>query len=933
MLLSYLQAQDTSLKGQIVDVNAQQGLANVEVRVQYTGNGSVTDNQGYFQINGVKAGEQVLILELEGYQTLEKEVNAIAGEVTDVGAIEMSIGQDEEESQDFITVITISDEQFSETENAAMNVSGLLAASRDIFLNAAAFNLGAARFRIRGYDSKYTDVLMNGIPMNELENGRTFWSAWGGLNDVFRNRTFASGLAATDFTFGSIGGASQIDTRASTQRRGFRASYAQANRTYTSRAMLTYNTGMLENGWAFSLSGSRRWADEGYVEGTFYDAYSYFLSVDKKLWDEHLINFTFFGAPTKRGRSSVNIQEVYDLAGSNYHNTNWGFQNGEKRNSRVANSHQPVMMLRYDWQINKNEKLLASVSYQFGRNGTTALDWYEARDPRPDYYQRLPSAARDLVFTQDSIDQVNAFLNDPNLLQMDWHRFYETNRNNEVTVENANGSGESITGNRSQYIIEERRFDSQEANASIIYENILSSSLTFNSGAGLQYYRGDNFKVVNDLLGGDFYVDIDRFMERDNPSSTTLLQNDLDTPNKIVRVGDRFGYDYDPNVRKAYAWAQANFSFPKLDAFIAGDLSSTGYWRTGDVRNGKFPNSSLGASDLAVFFNYGAKAGLTYKIDGRNYFSVNGLYRTRPPFFRQVFASPRTRNEIVPDLVSERITSGEAIYNYRSPYFKAKATAYYTRFQDGMDIQSFFIDEDLNIPISDAVSQTIPGGFVNYSLQNIDRQHFGVELAAEARLFGGLSLSAVAALGQYTYTSRQSADIYLDNSSLLLVEDRTVYSRNFYVPNTPQNAYSASLKYEGKQFWFANLTFNYFDNIWMDFNPNRRTDAAISFDAQGVDRVAQGSALWNSILFQEKAPAGYTLDFFGGKSFKLGRNYFLNLTVSVNNILDNQDLITGGFEQGRFDFEDKDVERFPNRYYYMFGLNYFVNATFRVNLF
>ncbi len=932
LLFSSLQAQSFSLKGQVQDATTEKPLAGVRVSIQYTNKGSISDAEGYFQIDGLKAGEQVLLLELEEYQSLEKEVVVKAEEVNDIGILLLTTGQDETESQDFIPVITINDDQFSENDNAAQNISGLLAASRDVFINTAAFNLGAARFRIRGYDSKNTGVFLNGIPMNELENGRAFWSAWGGLNDVFRNRTFNAGLAATDYTFGDVGGATHIDTRASQQRKGLRISYAQANRSYTNRVMATYNTGMMANGWAVSLSASRRWAQESYTPGTFYDAAAYFLSVDKQVAKEHLVNLTVFGAPTKRGKNSFNTQELYDLAGTNYYNSYWGYQNGEVRNSRVANTHQPVIMLRHDWEINEKEKLTTSLSYQFGRNGSTAIDWYDAAEPRPDYYRRLPSNARNLAFSEDSLALVNAFLENPDLLQVDWHSMYDVNRNNVETVENINGTTESITGLRSQYIIEERRYDSREANASMIYENRMNQVLTFNAGAGLQYYRGNNFKVVNDLLGGEFYVDIDKFVERDNPGSLTLAQTNLDVPNRILRVGDRFGYDYDPNVRKGYAWAQANFSFPKMDAFIAGDFSSTGFWRTGNVKNGKFPNSSLGASDLEVFFNYGAKAGLTYKMNGRNYFSANALYRTRAPYFRQVFSSPRTRNEIVPDLVSEKITAGEVTYNYRSPYLKAKATAYYTLFEDQTEIKAFFIDETINVPISDAVSQAISGGFVNYLLRGIDKQHFGVELAAEAKLFGGLSVSAVAALGQYTFVSRPTADIYLDNSSLRLVDDRTIYAKNFYVPNTPQTAYSASLKYQGKKYWFASLSFNYFDDIWMDFNPNRRTDAAVSFDERGIDRVEQGSGLWNEIIYQERAPSGYTLDFFAGKSFKIGENYFLNLTASVNNILDNQELITAGYEQGRFDFEEKNVDLFPNRYLYMFGLNYFVNATFRINL-
>jgi hypothetical protein len=210
-------------------------------------------------------------------------------------------------------------------------------------------------------------------------------------------------------------------------------------------------------------------------------------------------------------------------------------------------------------------------------------------------------------------------------------------------------------------------------------------------------------------------------------------------------------------------------------------------------------------------------------------------------------------------------------------------------------------------------------------MNGIDKQHFGVEAAIEARIYRGLTASAVAAVGQYTYVSRPQARVYVDSERLPRGDSRTIYMENFYVPGTPQQAYSVGLKYSGKEFWFANLNFNYFDDIWLDFNPIRRTEAAVA-------DIPRNSDLFQAVIFQEKAPAGYTLDFFGGKSFKLADNYFLNLTVGVNNILNSKEIITGGYEQGRFEFEQNGDNRFPNRYYYMYGLNYFVNATFRINL-
>ena len=254
----------------------------------------------------------------------------------------------------------------------------------------------------------------------------------------------------------------------------------------------------------------------------------------------------------------------------------------------------------------------------------------------------------------------------------------------------------------------------------------------------------------------------------------------------------------------------------------------------------------------------------------------------------------------------ETIRAGEAGYVLRAPNVKATVTGYLTDIADQVRTISFYHDDQQS--------------FVNYTLSGIDQRHLGLELAAEARVIGGLSVQAVAALGQYYYTSRPVATITQDNDATVLVEGRTVYMKNFYVPRTPQRAMTFGLNYEGKGYWWASLNLNFFDQLWLDFNPDRRTAAA-------VDGVEPDSDLWRAILWQEKAPAATTLDFFGGKSFRFG-DYFLRLNLGIDNILDRQDIISGGYEQLRFDFETKDPNVFPTRYYYAWGRTWFLNISF-----
>ena len=910
LLANFAFAQQGTISGVLVNELDGSPIENVTVKVQDTNKTTITDAEGKFAFSNMAYGNYTLLIETAGEPT-KVQVNHNQA-LTSIKATVLSDSRNPDNVDANIPTIVISDTD--DGSQGADDISGILTASRDAFNSAAAYVFSFARFRVRGYDSENTSVFLNNISMNDPESGRVYWGSWGGLNDVMRNRDTKTGLQALSYSIGGLGGGSSIDARASTQRKQLKFTYSSANRSYRNRLMLTYSTGMLKGGWAVSLSGSRRWAKEGYIDGTFYDAWSYFASIEKKLGDKHALSLTTLGAPSKRGRRGASTQELYELAGSNYYNSYWGYQNGEKRNSRVSHIHRPLFILAHNWAINDKNSLKTSVSYQFGRNGSSALDWYNAPDPRPDYYRNLPS------FVEDSLVgvQVGELLsNNDELLQLDWHSMYDINYNSMETIEDANGiEGNDVTGKRSKYIVEERRYDSKVANVNTTLESILTDRFTLNTGANFQWFKGDNFKTVDDLLGGDFYVDLNRFAERDFPDNPDASQNDLNNPNRVLEEGDRFGYDYNSNIQKLGVWAQLQYSLNKVDLFAGGELSQTQFWRTGNVQNGLFPDNSFGDSEKQNFLNYAVKGGLTYKINGRNYLYGYGTYRTRAPYFRNAYVSPRTRNELVPHLTDEKIAGGEVGYVLKSPYVKARATGYLTQFWDQTRTMSFFHEDERS--------------FVNYSLSGIDKQHLGVELAAEVQIVTGLTASAVAAIGQYIYTSRPLATITQDNDAEVLVEDRTVYQKNFYIPGTPQSAYTLGFNYRAAKYWFASINFNYFNDTWIDFNPDRRT-------APALDLVEQDSDLWRDIIHQQKADGAFTIDLSLGKSWmlnnafpKLKRRYFLNINANLSNLLNNKDIITGGYEQLRYDFEDRDTQRFPPRYYYANGLTFFINASFRM---
>lgn len=921
-----------SVKGVMQDAGNKGSLAGVLVEIQKTDFYAQTNSTGAFEIKNIPYGEYTIQFSAEGYATKTQKIT-IGNDVLDLGNVSLDFSLDEENAgaEDLIPTILLSDEEIESGTSGTQSISGVLNANRDVFSSKVAFSFSVARFRVRGYNSEHTDVFMNNIPMNDLESGRPTWWSWSGMNDVMRNRQSSLGLAAAPYAMGGIGGVSALDSRAGGQRKGLTFSYAYANRAYNHRLMLTYNTGLLPSGWAFSVSGSWRYSPNGaFVKGASYNAASYFVSAEKRI-GKHSFALTVMGAPSVRGKRAPATNEMYELAGSRYYNPNWGYQTSGKtgqlqvRNSRMTDSHQPLFIFTHEAELSDKVRLMTSASYQFGKYGSTAFDWYDAQDPRPDYYRNLPSYIEDPVQSHLAGE---LYANNESVRQVNWDRLYEINRGAYDFVANVHGvQGDTLWGKRARYILEERRYDSQRANFNMTLNANAAKFLNIDAGLTYQFYNSKNFKVIEDLLGADFYMDINRFVERDSGrvGNQDSYQNDLANPNRPVVVGDTFGYHYEAHIHKASAWAQLNFSFPKLDFFIGGRGSYNTFWREGKVQNGQFPDNSLGNSEIQQFFNYMVKGGITYKINGRNYLFANGSYQTKAPYFRYAFVAARTRNQILDGLKSSSNYSIEGGYVLTAPRVKLKATGYYTRFMDEFFQRSFYLDV--------GGGQLGTGTFVNYILRGIEKQHAGVEIAGEVNLNGNVTISAAAAIGEYIYTSRPTSSIYIDNDPTVEQNKQTIYLKNFYIPNTPQMAFNVGMWYRAPKFWSFSFDISYLHGNYADINFDRRTIQAVSVTGQTPETVEEavqpGSELWNKIIHQEQMPGHFMANIYVRKSWKV-KNFYFILGLSVSNILNNTQMTTSGFEQFRFDYRTKNVDRFPPKYYYAYGTNYMITLTFRM---
>ena len=824
--------------------------------------------------------------------------------------------EDEGKEQDQIPTISIDDND-NFTTATPQTVSSVLNASRDAFLSASSFNFSVARYRIRGYEQENFSTYMNGVPMENLENGFSSWGLWSGLNDMTRSKEGTLGIKNTNFGFGELGGATNIDSRASKQRKQLSLSYATSNRTYNNRLILSYGSGFNSKGWAYAFSMGGRWAEKAYVPGTDYQSFSYFGAIEKKINSLHSIAFTAFGAPTRNGRSTAAVQETFDITNTKYYNPNWGYQAGKIRNSNEGYTNQPVAILTHDFKIDNVSNLLTAVSFSSGYRNITGFNWYNAPDPRPIYYRYLPSyfyADKDTVQGK-KIEEM--YRNNPELLQVQWDGMIDANRSqNNSIIQDANGiAGNTVTGKRAIYIVENRIQKNTQFNFNSTYNKTINDLSNLTAGLTIQKQKSSFYKELTDLLGGDYFLDINQFAERDFRDSTQAVQNDLNNPNRVIKVGDKYGYNYDMHINKNSFWVQLSHKFTRFDVFVGGELSNTLFWRDGKYQVGLFKDNSFGKSDINNFINYAIKGGITAKLNGRNYFFLNGYNATKAPNYYDVFMSLRTRNDQITNPPNEKISSIEAGYIYNSPVFKLRSNYYYTTFKDGIHNNLYFDD--------------VYAAFGNLSVSSINRVHYGTELSLEGKVYKGLSFTTVAAIGKNYYSTRQNSTFTVDNTAKIFPTE-TVFIKNYHLGGTPEQVYNAGFNYRSKKFWWVNLNVNNFRNAWENISPARRTSAAI-------DLVSEGSQQWSEIVDQKKLyNSQYTVDFSAGYSIKLNKvfkklkhNQFLVINANVNNLLDNQNLKTTGYEQLRFDITNHDPNKFPSRYTYAFGRNYFISLTYR----
>ena len=895
---------NTGVTGKVVDSKTQKPLQSVIASIQNTNLTQLTDSEGKFTFENVSLGRQLLLIKSNGFKEQLLQVEITSGQLLDLGVIVLEEDQTQEQQ---LSLITISENDLSDDNSGSESTSSLLQSSRDVFLQAAAYNFGAARFSVRGIDNEYSNVMINGISMNRVADGRPQYGDWGGLNDATRNQEFTNGSAPSDYVFGGIAGTQEINTRASIYRPGTRVSVLTTNTNYSYRTMATHASGMNKAGWAYVVSASRRWAQEGYFEGTNYDANSFFASVEKRINDSHSLNLTAIYAQNKRGKNSPNTQELSDLAGIKY-NSYWGYQEGEKRNSRIKKTEEPLFMLSHFWKINPKTNLNTTVSYQFGQIGNSRIDYTKADNPDPTYYRKLPSYYTNSFFNgiytgNTPLNIANAATTKTNFLanrQLNWSEIYRVNNEN--------------IANGSRFVLYEDRNDENIATFNTNFSSQISDNVLLTAGGNYLISKTKNFKNLLDLLGGDHFVDISTFGLNEEQQ-----QSDLNNPFRVVGVGDQYGYNYNIDVNKLDAFTQFKFVYKKIDFYLAQTFSRSTYQREGFYKNGYYPTNSLGKSEKISFDNFGFKGGATYKLTGRNFIDFNGIYMTKAPNSRDVFPNSRVNNYITPNLKNETIKGVDLSYIIKAPKFKARFTGYFSETLNVTDINFYY---------ADAVSSSGSGAFVSEVLTGLNKRNKGIEAGLEYQITSTIKLTGVAAYGEYKLTNNPNVSLTDDASATVTDYGKTKLT-GLRQSGMPQQAYSVGIEYRDPKFWWIGVNANYLADNFLDVSTILRTDNFYTSSDNAGLTIDQ--TLADSYLKQEKFDSFYLFNLVGGKSWRINGKT-LGLFATVNNVLDIT-YKTGGFEQSRNatyrqEFEDHQssgASVFAPKYFYGYGRTYMVN--------
>jgi len=769
VLLSGAVVAQGTVKGVIKDADTNEELLGATAAIEGTTIGTTAGLDGSFEFSA-PAGTQVLLLRFVGYEEISMNVTVKNGQVTDLGELPMkstSIGLDEvkiiaDVAVDRKTPVAVSTVKSKTIEErlGGRELPQILDFTPSVYATPQGGGYGDGRINIRGFNQRNVAVLINGIPVNDMENGWVYWSNWAGLGDATDQIQVQRGLGASKLAINSVGGTMNIITKTTNAEKGGSLKYEVMDYG-RQKMMLSLSTGKMSTGTAIYFVGSRTWGP-GYADATFTDAWSYYLSVSQDIGKKHKLAFTAVGAPQKHGqRRSWLSKDQLDKWGHKY-NSDWGYRGGEELNSRKNYYHKPQFAVNWYYDINEKLFLATSAYISTGNGGGSGP---------------LGSSA-----PYNSLGQIN------------WDAAVDWNSNN--------------TGIDTTLVIDG---DTASQSKSIIRNSVnnhfwygilstlkidLSDNLKLMTGIDGRSYKGEHYREVRDLMGGDFYYEKYKY-----------AIDGVAGRNQIMKVGDKIAYDNDGLVKYGGVFAQLEYVSGNWAAFLAGTVSNTWYKRI-DRYNyvGTENGGTSQESDVTGALGYNLKAGANYNINEQHNVFANAGYYSKAPDFN--FLYPNYNNNLsTTDLQNETILGFELGYGFKSRFFHANVNGYYTMWKD-------------KSLLSRAFSQG--GQDIRSFISGLDATHMGIEIEAMAHITDVFDIGILASIGDWEWTNDVQAIVTDDQT---FEQDTTnVYSKGLKVGEAPQTQLGLKLQYNPFHKIHLGTDIIYYDNFYAEFDVADRDD-------------------------------------------------------------------------------------------------------------
>lgn len=715
-LVSASAISQNTLTGYVHESSKKAPLADVELFVQGTNTPVTTNSDGSFTLT-TEVNNGRLEISSPGYYSktiqftfnTEKELNLgtiyldeNTEDLDEIVIIAQGVIDVAEGRKTPIAVSTVRKTEIEEKVGAS-DVTAVLQNTPSVYVTSQSSGFGDTQMYTRGFDQSNTAFLLNGQPINGMEDGNMYWSNWSGMSDIANAIQIQRGLGSSKLAISSVGGTINFITKATEMKEGGFYKGTVGNDNYL-KGTVGYSTGLLENGFGVTALFSH-WQGDGYNDMTAGQGQNYFISIGYKANDKHNFNFLVTGAPQWHDQNYAKTIDSYQMYGLKYNN-NWGMLNGEKFNIRRNYYHKPVINLNWDWKINEKSSLATVLYASFGRGGGTGTE-----------------GARYSTLEDGSIDLQSIYDNQ------------------------LGGAGSTVLrGSVNNH---------QWYGLVTSYQNNLTEHLTWNIGADLRTYTGEHFKQMVNPFGAAYFVDKYNVNFGENRISKYFSTNPWKAVGKFAKDSKhRIGWDYSETINYGGLFTQLEYANDRFSAFFQGAVSNQTHVRT-DVYQYTPENQE---SEKVDNIGYNIKGGLSYNIDNKHFFFGNAGMYSRQPFHDNIYMN--YGNDVNPFTENEEIIGLELGYKFNSKYISVNVNAYKTTWANRVESSSEFADADNTWGLTENdLIYTIDRG--------VKQDHQGIEIDVVARPLYGLEVKGFASIGDWTYEGNSIREIRDEERNLL----------------------------------------------------------------------------------------------------------------------------------------------------------------------